>query len=205
MKPIASLTARALTAGAICLVILGGMMIAHAWPLWNGHTILLPVTTGHSLSPVRGERVTLQTPANRIFVSDDANALAPQEAVRIRPAAGWPRDLADDYRERRRRLRGRLVYVQFEPIPDANWQHRPVSVSLKPVDNAVNIRGRIYPTGSTFHVDFGLDPYYVPEGTASHIAEAIQQRRQVEMEVAVAASGRPRIRRLLIDGTPFGR
>ena len=203
MKAIASLAVRALIAGAVCLAILGAMVAGHAWPLWKGRSILLPVSAGHSLSPVRGERVTLTTPANTIFVSVDANAVAPQGAVKVRPAAGWPRDLDEDLRDARRRLRGRVVYVQFEPIPDGNGQHGPVSVSLTPVDNAVNIRGRIYPLGSTYHVDLGLDSYYVQEGTASHIEEAIKQRRRVEMDVAVTTTGRTRIRGLVIDGAAF--
>jgi len=201
---LASSGARALAAGAICLGILGGMMVGHEWPLWTGRTIVLPVRASDSRGPLRGERVHLQTPGTRVVVSNEGGVTVPPDAVLVRPAKGWPRDLPDDPAERRRHLRGAVVYLQFEPRTEGNVEYRPVSISRRPVDDAINIRGRIYPIGDEFHVVLGLDTFHVQEGTAARVADALQQRQEVQMEVAVTDSGRTRIRSLLIDGVPFG-
>jgi uncharacterized membrane-anchored protein len=43
------------------------------------------------------------------------------------------------------------------------------------------------------------------EGTARSVEDAMRERKRVQMEVAVAASGHARIRRLLIDGSQVDR
>jgi uncharacterized membrane-anchored protein len=46
-----------------------------------------------------------------------------------------------------------------------------------------------------------LSRYYVQEGTARPIEEALDRRQRVQMEIAVTPSGRSRIRRVvLVDG-----
>ena len=59
---------RTLFAGAICLSILCGVLVVHAWPLWTGQSVLLPVTPVDPRDMFRGEYVRLDTPATRLTV-----------------------------------------------------------------------------------------------------------------------------------------
>jgi uncharacterized membrane-anchored protein len=52
-------------------------------------------------------------------------------------------------------------------------------------------------------VDYGLDAFYMQEGTAAPVERALVEGRLVQMQVAVASSGRSRIRTLLVDGVPL--
>ena len=70
------------------------------------------------------------------------------------------------------------------------------------------MRGRItyhHAEDSSLTIDYGLDSYFMQEGTARPVENAMRERKRVQMEVAVAASGHARIRRLLIDGRPVDR
>ena len=57
---------RAVLAGAICLAIVGGMIVGHAWPLWTGRDVLMAATvdgtntwtSGEYASAVDGGRAT---------------------------------------------------------------------------------------------------------------------------------------------------
>lgn len=180
--------ARALLGGAVCLAILGGMMVGHAWPLWTGQTVLLrarPVDPRHLL---RGEYVRLDTPGTRLFPGHDGGA-RPEGSVPVRVLGDWkPR-------------RGQIVYVQLERH-QTSGEHEPVTISDGIVDGAVNLRGRVRRAAAdgALHVDYGLDAFYVQEGTAKPVEQAFVEGRLVQMEVAVASSGRARIRTIRIDG-----
>src|SRR5262245_60395694 len=66
MKSTLSQPVRTLIAGVICLTILSGMLVLHAWPLWTGQPALLPVTPIDPRDLFRGEYVALDTPATRL-------------------------------------------------------------------------------------------------------------------------------------------
>jgi uncharacterized membrane-anchored protein len=73
----------------------------------------------------------------------------------------------------------------------------------------LNLRGRVAyrPSDSdprAVRVEYGLDAFYMQEGTARAVEDALRQNRNVQMQVAVAASGRSRIRALLVDGVRAG-
>jgi hypothetical protein len=53
-------------------------------------------------------------------------------------------------------------------------------------------------------VDYGLDSFFMQEGTAKPVENALRQRRRVQMQIAIASSGHARIRRLVVDGVPVG-
>ena len=58
-----------LLAGAVCLSILCGVLVVHAWPLWTGQSVLLPVTPIDPRDLFRGrEYLRLDTPATRLMV-----------------------------------------------------------------------------------------------------------------------------------------
>jgi hypothetical protein len=99
-----------------------------------------------------------------------------------------------------RRLRGRIVYVQLEP--GAGGEYAPVSVSLAPVKDAVNLRGETtWATGAgELHVQYGIDAFYMQEGRAKLVEQASRANRHVQIQIAIARNGRARIRNLFVDG-----
>ena len=204
MRPL-SQTTRALVAGAGCLVILGGMRVGHAWPLWTGQTVVLAARPVDPRDLFRGEFVRLDTPLSSITVAPGGATATPGSGEI--PAVGpWPND----------RLTGRLVYVQLEPRADAPLrngtpEYRAVSISMEPLAGATNLRGRIQSMTDatngvrTLRVNYGLDAFFMQEGTARPVEDAMRSGRPVHMEVAIATSGRARIRNLIVDGTPLPR
>ena len=103
--------------------------------------------------------------------------------------------------------RDREIYLQLQPLP-ANapgvaQEHRPVTVSERPVQGAVNLAGRIVFYTSfdySFRLQFGLDAFTADEPTARLIDEAMQRDAPIYAEVAVTSSGRARLRALIVDG-----
>lgn len=196
---------RTLLAGAICLSILCGVLVLHAWPLWTGQSVLLPVTPIDPRDLFRGEYVRLDTPATRLMVRSEGQTSG---ALTVRPIGTWWSELPTDPYDRRQASFGRVVYVQLEPRGESGeWQ--PVSISIEPVADRTNLRGRIdgydVDIGDMVKIDYGLDSFYMQEGTAKPVEDALRMRRRVQMEVAVTSSGYARIRRLLVDGVAVGR
>jgi hypothetical protein len=196
---------RTLLAGMVCLSILSGVLVVHAWPLWTDQSALLPVTPADPRDLFRGEYLRLDTPATRLAVGSDGEAPAGSVAVTL--LGSWWSELPSDQTDRNRALVGRSVYVQLEPRGDAG-ESRPVSISNEPLAGRTNLRGRINwygAKGERLNVDYGLDSFFMEEGTAKPVEDALRTRRRVQMEVAVASSGHARIRRLLVDGVAVGR
>ncbi len=192
-------------AGAMCLSILSGVLVVHAWPLWTGQAALLPVTPVDPRDMFRGEYVRLDTPAAHLAVPSDGAASA--GTVAVTPVGSWWADLPVDEHSRHQSLRGRVVFVQLEPRGDAG-ESQPVSISNEPLAGRTNLRGRISwyePKGERLTVDYGLDSFFMQEGKAKPVEDALRQRRRVQMQVAIASSGHARIRRLLVDSAPVGR
>ncbi len=181
------------------------MLVVHAWPLWTGQSVLLPVTPVDPRDLFRGEYVRLATPATRLTVRSDRQAQA--GALAVTPIGSWWSELPSDPADRYRALIGRVVYVQLEPRGDAG-ESQPVSISIAPVADRINLRGRVSrydQDGQPLEVDYGLDTYFMQEGTARPVEEALRARRREQMDVAVTSSGHARIRRLLVDGAAVGR
>jgi uncharacterized membrane-anchored protein len=196
-----SSTARAILAGAVCLSILSGVLVVHAWPLWTGQSALLPVTPVDPRDLFRGEYVRLGTPATRLAVRP---AIPPQGGVLpVEAADSW----WDDLQARGASMAGRTMYVQLE-ARGPSGESLPVSISGMPLPGRMNLRGRITDhraDDSSLTIDYGLDSYFMQEGSARPVENAMRERKRVQMEIAVAASGHARIRRLLIDGQPVDR
>jgi hypothetical protein len=185
---------RALLAGATCLLILSGMIVAHAWPLWTGRIVTMKVAPVDPRDLFRGEYVHLDTPAGQLY----------RAGTGVKPSPAWtlvrPIDrVFDEVRP------GSLVYVQLAPSESGDYV--PVSVSRAPEANALNLRGRARwaPGAGALTVDYGLDAFYVQEGKGRRVEEAIRQRRNVQMQIAIASSGHARLKTLLIDGVPVDR
>jgi uncharacterized membrane-anchored protein len=190
-------------AGAICVVILAGMIVGHAWPLWTGQGAILRVVPVDPRDMFRGEYVRLSTPASTLHVDPEGRAQR-GGAVTVRPVGDWwPEGYQDSSS---RALRGRVVYVQLERGADG-VEYRPVTISRSAVRGALNLKGRVqwHSDARTLRVDYGIDRFFMQEGTAKPVEEAVRGGRVVQMDVAIARNGRARIRNLVIDGTPLQR
>ncbi len=193
---------RAIAAGAVCLAILGGMIVGHAWPLWTGRDVLIAAAVPTTHSSLSGEYVRLSTPADVLMVGAPVGG-TDARGTTVRPIDPWLRaNPTATPSQQDRRWRGRSVYVQL--AGQANGECVPVSVSLRPVAGATNLRGLV--TRGLFsgelHVQYGIDAFYMQEGRAQLVETAAREHRRIQIAVAVARSGRARIRRLLVDGVP---
>lgn len=195
-----SASTRALLAGAICLAIVSGMLVGHAWPLWTGRTIVLAAAVNATARRAPGEYVRLSTTADTLRIGAPPDTK--YEGTLVRAIDPWVKQEPGRRGNLDRRLRGKTVYVQLEP--NAGGEYAPVSVSLKPVAGAVNLRGIVtWPSGpNVIHVQYGIDAFYMQEGQAELLETTLREKHKVQMEVAITASGRARIRRLLVDGAP---
>jgi uncharacterized membrane-anchored protein len=161
--------------GAFCLVVLGGMLVRHAWPLWTGETIYLKVRPVDPRDLFRGDYV--------ILAYDVSTMAAPEQT----PA------------------RGEMQYVQLEPSPSTvdgvPREYVGVSLGNEPVDGAVNLAGRVeYSGGDQVRLNFGIDALFVQEGTGRPIEDAIRRGAPVYAEIAVTPRGSARVRALIIEG-----
>ena len=97
---------------------------------------------------------------------------------------------------------GRDVYVVLEK---GETFHKAVSASLEPVEDASRpvLRGQTRyawsarnTTNTTVRIDYGLERYYVEEGTGN-------PRGKLTVDVSVPASGRGLIKQVYVDGVPY--
>jgi hypothetical protein len=165
------------------------MLVGHAWPLWTGDIVVLSARPVDPRDLFRGEFVRLDTPATTVTI---ARPGAPRPERAAIPTVGpWPDE----------KLLGRIVFVQLAARPDGGTpEYEAVSISREPIAGAVNLRGRVRSVPSdtnVIRIHYGLDAFFMQEG--------MRAGRRVQMEVAVARSGRARIRNLIIDGTPLPR
>jgi uncharacterized membrane-anchored protein len=172
------------------------MIVGHAWPLWTGRVVTMKVVPVDPRDLFRGEYVRLNTASTQLHRRPAAAGQSPTWTVAT--------PLDDVYEKSRR---GSLVYVQLTPTSEGDYA--AASVSRKPAAGAINLRGRVIFGSSGFpgdlHVDYGLDAFYMQEGSANRVEDAIRQHRDVKMQVAIASSGQARIKTLLIDGVPVDR
>ena len=94
----------------------------------------------------------------------------------------------------------RTIFVTLEQQADQSWH--PAAVSrLLPAGlpaNRIVLRGRTHPWNPNA-VAYGLERYYVPEGTGGHI-EGLARASKLSAIVAVDRSGRAAIKGLVHEG-----
>jgi len=96
---------------------------------------------------------------------------------------------------------GQTVYVALEP---RGQFHEVVRASTEPIEPAaeyVVLKGltRTWWTGNArtnAHLDYGLERYYVREGTGN-------PRGKITVQVAIPASGQGSIKQVFLDGKPY--
>ena len=193
---------RAICAGAICLSIVGGMLVGHAWPLWTGRDVIMTATVDGTRVWAPGEYVRLSTAA-AVLTTRQPAADDTIERTPVRAVDPWVTpNPAERPNSINRQLRGKTIYVQL--APGAAGEHVPVSVSLRPVKDALNLRGVVTwaLTSGELRVQYGIDAFYLQEGKAAELERVFREKRRVQVQVAIASSGRARIRNLLVEGVP---
>ena len=162
------------------------------------------VQTGVIVSIVRERMAILASPT---VIELDVEPVDPRSFFRgdyvvlAYPAARFK---VDDAAERAALLRAGQVYVTL--VKDAAGEWRPVRVTPSrpaPVaDGEVVVRARTDPSrrlGTTLALRYGIESYFVPEGTGREIEDAARAKA-VRVKVAVARDGQVAIKGLITGG-----
>jgi uncharacterized membrane-anchored protein len=164
-----------LIAAAAQIVVLVGMIGLHSLPLLRGKTVLLQVRPVDPRDLFRGDYVTLTYEFSRL------------------PLNAIPR-LPNENAGESARMQGRTLYLQL--VPEADGIHyRGGAYSLTPPAEGLFLRGTL--TGWN-QIDFGIDRFFVQEGTGHKYDEAIRNRR-LWAQVAVAPDGQAMVTGLKIE------
>jgi uncharacterized membrane-anchored protein len=101
---------------------------------------------------------------------------------------------------------GDAIYVSLARTGD-EWQ--PTALHRAPRGEGVVLKGHVDTTESgndscvppcyAYRVNYGLEEFYVPEGEGRAL-ETLRNDQHISVDVAVAASGRSALKRLLVDG-----
>lgn len=170
-RPIAGLFA----SGVLLTGILGFMVVDRMLLLRNGREIVLPIRPVDPRDLFKGDFARLAYDISRLDAGL-ASGLGGGEG------------------------RYQTVYVTLERDAGEAW--KPVAVArtlptgLSP--NQIAIRGRANRYASNL-IDYGLESYYLPEGTGRRIEE-MARKLQLSVIVAVDSRGRTAIKGLVIDG-----
>jgi uncharacterized membrane-anchored protein len=157
------------------LLILLGMIALRAIPLITGQTVLVRVQPVDPRDLFRGDYVTLSYDFSR----------TPREGID---------GLSDKERGSWSKMEGRTVYVPL--VPDSIPGHlRAEKVTVVEPASGPFLRGQMSSYG---RMEFGIESYYVKEGTG-HVYEQAIRERHLAAELAVTAGGRAALRSLRIE------
>ena len=164
-----------LVTAAAQLLILLGMTALRALPLVTGQTVLVRVVPVDPRDLFRGDYVILSYDFSR----------TPQERIE---------GLSAEERGSWNRLEGRPVYVPLvrDSVP-GHWRAEKVTM-VKPATRPF-LKGQMGRYGS---LQFGIEAYYVQEGTGRRYEQAIRDRR-LSAELAVTSSGQAALKGLRIE------
>jgi uncharacterized membrane-anchored protein len=157
------------------LVILVGMIALRAIPLVTGQSVLVRVVPVDPRDLFRGDYVIL---------SYDFSRVSPEgiEGLAEKERGSWSK------------LEGRPVYVPL--VRDTNGVHyRAEKVTVMKPARGPFLKGQLQRYGS---VKFGIEAYYVQEGTGRVYEHAIRDRK-LSAELAVTSSGQAALRALRIE------
>jgi uncharacterized membrane-anchored protein len=93
------------------------------------------------------------------------------------------------------------VYVALEPRGQFHEVVRAATDPITPSGDQVVLKGRIQSwwgrtTGTAAHLEYGLERYYVREGSGN-------PRGKLTVQVAVSDSGNGSIKQVFVDGKPY--
>jgi uncharacterized membrane-anchored protein len=164
-----------LVTAAAQLLILVGMIALRAVPLVTGQTVLVRVVPVDPRDLFRGDYVILSYDFSRI----------PPQGIE---------GLSESERGKRTKWEGRTVYVPL--VRDTNgvhWRAEKATV-VKPAAGPF-LKGHMRSHGA---LEFGIEAYYVQEGTGRVYEQAIRDRH-LSAELAVTSSGQAALRALRIE------
>jgi uncharacterized membrane-anchored protein len=164
-----------LITAAAQLLILVAMIALRAIPLLTGQSVLVKVVPVDPRELFRGDYVRLSYDFSRV----------PPENVQDRPAS-WD--------SRPSRWEGQTVYVPLVPDSDRVHWHALKATAVKPA-TGLFLKGQLTGYGTML---FGIEAYYVPEGTGLRYEQAIG-KRQLSAELAITSGGQAALRGLRIE------
>jgi uncharacterized membrane-anchored protein len=164
-----------LITAAAQLLILVAMIGLRAIPLLTGQTVLVRVVPVDPRDLFRGDYVILSYEFSRV----------PPQGVEGLPEA---------WRGKRSQGEGRTVYVPLVQDADrVHWRAEKVTL-VKPAAGPF-LRGQMGRYGA---LQFGIESYFVQEGTGRRYEQAIRDR-QLSAELAVTSGGQAALRALRIE------
>jgi uncharacterized membrane-anchored protein len=94
---------------------------------------------------------------------------------------------------------GTIVFVALEPRGDFYAVAKASTEPMVPESGQVVLRGRAQSwwNTSSVHLEYGLEKYFVREGTGT------PPRGKLTVQAAVPASGRAQIKAVFLDGKPY--
>jgi len=167
---------RVALAVALQLLILVGIVGARQWTLSTGMVILLETAPVDPRDLFRGDYVILRYKISTL----NPGALGSTETFR----------------------QGQPVYVGVDQRGEF-WTAVSVGSSRPPtlfLKGTVLRHRNLGPMSSSMSVEYGIESYFIPEGTGPRIERA---RERLSVEVAVGTDGTAVIRRLFIGGVPL--
>ncbi len=174
----AAVIVAALQTAVICYIVESRASI-----LRNGTEVLLKTAPVDPRDFLRGDYVVLNYDISSVPVAGIVGDIPQGEAerslwVRLKPGASGFWEIAES---------------SFAPLPES-----PSTVVLH--SQPFYSYGTSF-QGDSIHVEYGIERYYVPEGTGKALEET-RQRGQVSIAASVGADGTAQIKRLLVDGKP---
>ncbi len=155
------------------VLVLASMIVIHAAPLVVGERILLRVQPVDPRDLFRGDYVILAYDFSRVPPAGIPGAPAPPS---------WRRGYSHDSW-----LDDRAVYVSLEPEDDG-VHYRAGEISLERPRSGRYIKGRIAHSWGGNQLQFGIEAYYVQEGSGK-VLEKLRNTNQLSAEIALAPWG----------------
>ncbi|WP_160004394.1 GDYXXLXY domain-containing protein [Rhizobium sp. 18055] len=173
----------AVTVALLQTAVLGYIVQSRASILQNGTQVLLKTAPVDPRDFLRGDYVVLNYDISSVPV--------------VSISGGVPKEAAE-----------RSLWVRLKPGEGGFWQIAESSFEMLPqAEGSVVMHSQpFYSYGSTYqadtiHVEYGIERYYVPEGTGRALEQA-RQDGEVSIAASVGANGTPQIKSLLVDGKP---
>jgi uncharacterized membrane-anchored protein len=157
------------------LVVLVAMIALRAIPLITGQTVLVRVQPVDPRDLFRGDYVILSYEFSRI---------SPEQVE----------GFSEIQRGGRSKWEGRTVYVPLVPDSDRVHLRAGKATVVKPASGQF-LRGQMQRYGS---LQFGIESYYVQEGTGHRYEQAIRDRK-LSAELAVTSGGQAALKGLRIE------
>ena len=158
-----------------------GTSIVQERALAGGQVVLLEASRADPRDLLRGDYVTLNYKISDVTLSPPPAPSDEVPSYRVPP--------------------GTAIYVALEPRGQFYEVALASTNRITPAEGQVVLKGRCqyrwnHSPGSNVHVEYGLERYYVREGTGN-------PRGKLTVRVAVPESGQARIKEVFLDGKPY--